>query len=139
MTRVRCRNKRDCWDHHKRAMHKYMPYINFLMTGMSFYCFQCIWHAIRYSRQPAVRPTDMATSTYPWLLVDNFVNIFINHRVRNFSPSDSICVDESISRWYGMSGHWIDEGLPMYVAINHKPENGCKIQDCCDARARVML
>ena len=27
----------------------------------------------------------------------------------------------------------------MYVAINRKPENGCEIQDCCDARARVML
>ena len=59
--------------------------------------------------------------------------------MRNFSPSDLICVDESISRWYGMGGHWINEGLPIYVAIDCKPENSCEIQDCCDARARVML
>ena len=40
-----------------------------------------------------------------------------------------------------MGGHWINKGLPMYVDIDRKPENGCKIllQDCCDARARVML
>ena len=38
-----------------------------------------------------------------------------------------------------MGGHWINKGLPMYVAIDCKPENGCEIQDSCDARAQVML
>ena len=27
----------------------------------------------------------------------------------------------------------------MYVEIDCKPQNGCEIQDSCDARARVML
>ena len=38
-----------------------------------------------------------------------------------------------------MGGYWINKGLPMYIAVNCKPENGCKIQDACEARARVML
>jgi hypothetical protein len=39
------------------------------------------------------------------------------------SPSDVMCVGESTSKWYGTGGHWINEGLPMYVAIDRKPEN----------------
>ena len=51
----------------------------------------------------------------------------------------SICVDESISRWYGLGGGWINIGLPMYIAIDHKPENGCKIQNSACGKSGVML
>ena len=30
-------------------------------------------------------------------------------------------------------------GLPMCEAIDHKPVNGCEIQNSCDARYQVMM
>ena len=50
-----------------------------------------------------------------------------------------ICVDESMSRWYGQGGHWINHGLPQYVAIDRKPENGCEIQNAACGMSGVML
>ena len=50
-----------------------------------------------------------------------------------------ICVDESISRWYGQGGGWINAGLPHYVAIDRKPKNGCEIQDSCCGVSGIML
>ena len=58
---------------------------------------------------------------------------------RKFFPSDEICVDESMFRWYGQGGHWINHGLPMYVAINRKPENGCEIQNVACGHSGVMI
>jgi hypothetical protein len=50
-----------------------------------------------------------------------------------------ICVDDSISRWYGQGGSWINHGLPMYVAIVQKPENGCEIQNAVCGSSRIRL
>ena len=49
--------------------------------------------------------------------------------LRNYDPSYSICGDESMSRWYGIVGHRINAGLPKYIAIDKKPENGRQIQN----------
>ena len=38
-------------------------------------------------------------------------------------------MDASISRWYGLGGGWINIGIPMYIDIDRKPENGCDIQN----------
>ena len=73
------------------------------------------------------------------MLVNHFVKSFNDYRERTFSPSDMICVEDSISFWYGLGGHWINLGIPIYVAIDRKPENGCEIQDSCDGRSRIML
>ena len=61
------------------------------------------------------------------------------HRASYFNPSEMICVDESMSCWYGQGGHWINHGLPQYVAIDRKPENGCEIQNAACGMSRVML
>lgn len=50
-----------------------------------------------------------------------------------------ICIDESMSRWYGKGGDWINEGLPHYVAIDRKPENGCEIQTACCGTSGIMM
>ncbi|KAI2511132.1 Transposase IS4 [Fragilaria crotonensis] len=50
-----------------------------------------------------------------------------------------ICVDESMSRWYGQGGHWINHGLPQYAALDRKPENGCEIQNAACGVCGVML
>jgi hypothetical protein len=60
-------------------------------------------------------------------------------RTSFFEPSSEMCVDESISRWYGQGGNWINLGLPQYVAIDRKPENGCEIQNSCCAQSGIML
>ena len=71
----------------------------------------------------------MRSETYRWKLVDDFIQNFNQHRASHFQPCERICVDESMIRWYGLGGHWINIGLPQYVAIDRKPENGCEIQN----------
>ena len=54
-------------------------------------------------------------------------------------PSYFICADESISRWYGQGGYWVNMGIPEYIAIYQKPENGCEIQNSSCDRSSDML
>jgi hypothetical protein len=58
---------------------------------------------------------------------------------KTFVPSDNICVDESISRWYGQGSDLINHGLPMYIAIDRNPENGCEIENVACAKSGLML
>ena len=44
-----------------------------------------------------------------------------------------------MSRWYGQGGQWINHGLPMYVAIDRKPENGCEIENAACGHSGVMI
>jgi Transposase IS4 len=76
---------------------------------------------------------------YRWSLVNDFAAAINHHRKSMVIPSEVICVDESISRWYGQGGHWINIGLPHYVAIDRKPENGCEIQNAACGRSGIML
>jgi hypothetical protein len=43
----------------------------------------------------------MSWERYRWMVVDDHIARFNDHRERNFYPSDKICVDESMARWYG--------------------------------------
>jgi len=106
---------------------------------MSRHRFDVLWRYHRWSDQPVDRPVGMSSEEHRWSLVFGHRDRFNAWRASNFVPSDCICVDESISRWYGLGGHWINLGLPQYVAIDRKPENGCEIQDACDGRSGVML
>ena len=56
-----------------------------------------------------------------------------------FIPGYCICADKSISRWYGLVGECINIGLPMYVATECKPNNGCEIQDAACGRSKIMI
>ena len=118
---------------------KYIPAPSFGLTGMPWKRFDDLWMCIRFSEQPPNHPSDMTSEQYRWRLVDDFVKNFNEHRVQNFFPLDEICVDESMSWWYGQGGHWINHGLPMYVAINRKPENGCEIQNAACGHSGVMI
>jgi len=71
--------------------------------------------------------------------VDDFVTSFNAHRAAHVRPSDLLCVDESMSKWYGQGGGWSDRGVTMYVAIDRKPENGCEIQNTACGRSGIML
>ena len=73
------------------------------------------------------------------MLVDNHISDFNKNRARNYHPSDSICVDESMSRWYGIRGHWINAAFPQCIVIVRNPENGCEIQNSADGISGIMM
>ena len=81
----------------------------------------------------------MSSEKYRWMLVDDHIQNFNNHRAKIYYPSQVICVDESISRWYGIGGYWINAGLPQYIAIDRKPEDGCEIQNAADGVTGIMM
>ena len=119
--------------------HKYLPAVSLGNTGMSRHRFDNLFKALRFSRQAEYRPEGMSHERHRWQLVDDFVHNFNDHRSKNFKPGTKICVDESISRWYGQGGDWINKGLPMYVAIDRKPEQGCEIQNASCAESGIMI
>ena len=55
-----------------------------------------------------------------------------------FFPSEVICVDESMLRWYGIGGYYINMGLPIYAAIDRKPEKGAEVQNNADGNTGIM-
>ena len=108
-------------------------------TGMPRNRFDQLWRHIVWSEQPKERPEGVSHEQWRWMLIQDFVDNFNAHREEFFSPSWLLCADESISRWYGLGGNWINIGLPHYVAMDRKPEHGCEIQNCCDAMSGIML
>ena len=104
-----------------KAMSPYIPppMIN-NTSGMSRKRFEEIWASLTFSTVPKVRSSTMSSAEYRWKHVDDFVDLFNKHRRANFVPSELICIDESMSRWYGNGGDWINEGLPHYIAIDRK-------------------
>ena len=116
-----------------------MPSPSFGKTGMSHQRFDIIFQCCWFGEQPERHPQTMPSSTYRWLLIDNFVDNFNKYWASNFTPLERICVNESMSRWYGLGGNWINMGLPQYVAIDHKPENSCEIQNVACARSGVII
>ena len=72
------------------------------------------------------------------MLIDDHVLLVNNHRAKIITPSGTIIVDKSMSRWYSIGGEWINAGLPMYIAMDHKPENGYEIQDSCCCETEII-
>ena len=118
---------------------KYIPTPNFgERTGMTRDRFNDLFRYMVWSKQPSQRPEGMSSEAYRWMLLQDFVANFNDHRCCFFVAGWLICVDESISRWYGLGGHWINMGLPMYVAIDRKPEDGLEIQNAACAHSGIM-
>jgi len=103
--------------------------------------FDYLWNNIKFSVQPAAALTAGATGAeqFRWSLVNDFVTAINQHLAAHVTPADTLCVHESISKWYGQGGDWISLGMPMYVAIEPKPENGCEIQNVACGRSGIML
>ena len=91
--------------------------------------FDAIWSCIRFSECPEELHPGITSMAHQWMLLDDFIEAFNDYRAKSYSPSYRICVDKSISRWYGLVGHWIKIGLPNYVAMERNPDNLCEIQD----------
>ena len=73
------------------------------------------------------------------MIVDDHVSNFNKNCARKYNSSDSIRVDESMSIWYRILGHWINAGFPQYIAIDRKPENGCEIHNAADGVFDIMM
>jgi len=106
-------------------------------TGMSRRRFDALWSCMTFSQQTG--GADDASEKRRWQLINDFIASINDHRASRVSPSDLICVDESMCQWYGQGGHCVLRGLPMYVAIDGKPENGCEIQNAASGRSGIML
>jgi hypothetical protein len=139
MTAFEFGERHSLWEKNHHRSCKYIPAPHFGQTGMSRDRYCHILRHLTWSHQPKERPPNMTSENHRWMLVQDFVIRFNEHRASHYSCSDAICVDESISRWYGLGGHWINMGLPMYVAIERKPDNGCEIQNACDGRSGIMM
>jgi hypothetical protein len=73
------------------------------------------------------------------MLVDNFVENINAYRQRTFVPGDHLKADEMVIRWYGVGGGYVNKGLPMYLALERKPDNGGEIQNLADVASGIML
>jgi len=133
--------KRDFWGGDGATYSKHVPAPDLNSTGMKRHRFEHIWAALRFSFQPETRPEGMSDAEHRWMLVDDFAEAFNKYRADTFNPSGSICVDESIVRWYGFGGKFVNKGLPHYVEMERKPEDGCEIQDaaCVDSGIMIQL
>ena len=101
--------------------------------------FDAIWSCIQFSECPEERHPCITGMDHRWMLVDDFIEELNDYRAASYSPLDRICVDKSTSRSYGLGFHWINIGLTKYVTMKRKPDNGCKIQDTCNGRSKVMI
>ena len=73
-------------------------------------------------------------------MIDDFLTLLNGHKMTYFEPSYILTVDESMVRWYGLGGSWMNKlGPPHYIAIDRKPENCCEIQDTACGMSGVML
>ena len=138
MTRFEFSSRASLWS--TTAPSKFVPAVCFgKTTGMPRHRFDDLWSCIRWSSQAETRPDNMSPAEYRWRLIDDMVLQFNSHRAENFVPSDRLCCDESISRWYDLGGTWINIGLPVYIAMDRKPESGCEIQNLACGASGVML
>ena len=121
------------------AASKYLPSYDLCAMGMSRNRFDDIWYAVRWSRQPPGQPDGMSSKRYWWMLIEDFVANYNKYRQRTFVPGSHIEANETVVRWYGKGGAFVDAGLPMYLALERKPDNGGEIQNLADITSGIML
>jgi hypothetical protein len=125
MTRFKFGKRESIWSSARTS--KYIPAPEFGINGITRSRFRELMSAIRFSQQGD--DTLISSSQHRSSLVQGFVDAINLHRKDRFYHSEMICVDEYISRWYGLGRSLIEVGLHQYVAIDRNSENGCEIQN----------
>ena len=133
MSRHQFGARRDLWAFFSKF--KYISAPNFGAI-MSRHDFETLRACIRFCENGNL---DDDGSPSRWALVDDFVTAINRHRAMYVNPPELICVDESMSRWYGLGGEWIDIGLPTYRAIDRKPDNVSDIKTSACGKIALML
>ena len=112
---------------------------DFGKTGMNRQRFDMLWRHIRWSHQLDVQGEGTIHKAHRWKMVEHFVTHFNEYHTQLLYPPDLICADESILRWHGQGGHLIHLGLPMYVEMDRKSENGADIHNYACGRSGIMM
>lgn len=133
-TRYEFGSRDHLWTTKLRNMYLHAPALGEL-TGLPRSRFDALWSSLTFSQQIGDGSDTLEKAR--WELVNDFVSSINAHRAAHVTPSDLLCVEEFMSKWYGQGGHWIDRGLPMYVAIDRQPEKGCEIQNASYARSGI--
>ena len=131
MTRFEFGSRHTLW--HTKGANKYIPGANF-GKFISRNRFDQLRTCIRFCRA-----SNVTASEDRWAPVLDFFNAINNHRKSRVVPSETICVDESMSRWYGLGGSWISKGLPHYVALDRKPESGCELKTAACGKSGILI
>lgn len=87
---------------------KYIPAAHIGKTGHPRMHFDALLSHFSFSWHPDQTPSEMSSEEYHWMRVDGFIPRINGHRGNYFNPSDLICVDESVPKWYGQSVFWIN-------------------------------
>jgi Transposase IS4 len=134
-TRYEFGSRADLWSSSSRNIRFDPP--AFGRTGMPRDRFDLLFTLITFSKQSD--QGGVSSERHRWQLVDDFVSSINAHREAHVQPTEMLCVDKSISKWNDLGGHWSDIGLPNYIAIDRKPENGCEIQNTACGRSGIIL
>ena len=135
MKRFEFGSGRDFWSKTSRTKYCMLPNFTEIIGRTRF---DALFSCLAYSMQPD-EDACLSSVEHRWALINDFVEAFNDHRRRHVTPSERLCVDESMIRWYGIGGTWIDMGLPHYVSIDRKPEDGCKVQNIACGTTGIIL
>lgn len=107
-------------------------------TGMGRQRFDVLWRHVAIACSPPLphQRCQVRSLGEPWLKTTCKL---LPTPQKLFTPSDLLCVDESMSRWYGQGGICLNLRLPQCISIDCKPENGCEIHNFARERNGVMM
>ena len=108
------------------------------MNNMESKIVDRLWGDLQWRNQKYARPDHMFHVEHWWMLIYELFELF-DWRVQDYLPFKWIFVDQWISRWYGLDGGWVNIGLPKYLEINQKPENGCRIQNLARGGSGLIM
>ena len=97
-TRFEFLDKSSIWFTVSRSKYRSAP--DFGKTSMNRHRFDVLWRHILWIHQTYVQGEGMSHDDHRYKLVEDFVTHFNEYYTQLFSPSDIICSDESILRWY---------------------------------------
>jgi hypothetical protein len=121
------------------SISKCLPTVDLKVTEMSCNHLEDIWYAIRWSCQPSDKPPEMSSERYRWMLVDDNVTNFNDHRASTFYPDVELEANESMIPWYGQGSDHINIGLPHYAMIYCRHDNSSKMQNLADVSPGIMI
>lgn len=135
MTRMRVSNRHGLWKESSAYEYVAAPYFG---RFISWDRLEAIRANIKYSFQPSERG-NLSSEKFRWMPCEEFMESISEHRRNRVNPVSILCVDEPISRWYGVGGSWLEYGLTFYADLDQKPESWCEIQNLSCGFSGMML
>ena len=128
MTRIEIGSSRSLWSSQRSS--KYLPKPQF-GNIISITRFEEFRQNVTFSF-----PAD---SSDRGVIIRDFIFAINDHRASHVIPSQNFCVDESMSRCYGLGGDWIDIILPHYVVMDRKQENRYELKTAACGKSGIII